>query len=51
MMRRLLGILTLIFFIPMWMLDMLLSWLFRRRVRPIEAWRDIWISWKIAYWY
>lgn len=49
--RRAIGIIMLILFIPMWLLDMLMSWLMCRRVDPLGSLIGTWISWKIAYWY
>ena len=50
MMRKSLGILMLVFFIPMWLLDMLQTLLLCHSVSPMESWRETWWTWKFTFW-
>jgi hypothetical protein len=50
-MKRFRGILALPLFPLMCALDILLVFLFKRKIAPVQSWRETWATWKLAYWY
>jgi L-cystine uptake protein TcyP (sodium:dicarboxylate symporter family) len=50
MIRKFIGILLLAFFPLMWIGDMLLIYLFRHGVSPLESFRETWWTWRFTFW-